>query len=192
MKSLVIMLSLLGLGACMKLEVMPEDAVVDDSELGPCPKINASDTTMCPICGIHNWARIGNVCYRVFTSKSTFASAEMYCRGRIRGGRLASVHSSRDNARVSLLLRGRAPRAWLGGLHLHQGKIFIWSDGSTYNFQNWAPGEPNNSGGQEFCIEMYANGQWNDLACQHKQSFICEYRLKRRTDQEEEEDEDMD
>ncbi|XP_069468591.1 C-type lectin mannose-binding isoform-like [Ambystoma mexicanum] len=188
MKSLVIMLSLLGLSACRKLEVMPEDAVVDASVLGPCSKINTSDSSCCPICGIHDWARIGNVCYKLFNCKTTFANAELYCRRRIRGGRLASLHTCRDNRFVSRLLRHGPATAWIGGLYLHQGKTFIWSDGSEFNYQNWSPGEPNNCGRNEFCMEIYGNGKWNDLACNRARAFICEYRLGRREDQVEEED----
>ncbi|XP_069468593.1 C-type lectin BfL-2-like [Ambystoma mexicanum] len=186
MKSLVIMLSLLGLGACMKLEVKPEDAVVDNTERGPCSKINASDTTKCPICGIHNWARIGSVCYRVITIPSTFASAETYCRSRISGGHLASIHTRQQNSQVLGMLRGK--KAWIGGLSAHQDKTFLWSDGSPFNFQNWAPGEPNNIGGKEFCIEMYPSGLWNDVPCNHMLPFICEYNPWRRKDQVEEDD----
>ncbi|XP_069468594.1 C-type lectin BfL-2-like [Ambystoma mexicanum] len=186
MKSLVIMLSLLGLGACMKLEVKPEDAVVDNSERGPCSKINASDTTKCPICGIHNWARIGSVCYTVITTPRTFASAEEYCRSTFRGSHLASVHSNVDNSQVFFMLQGL--KAFLGGIYLHEGKKFIWTDGSPFNYQNWSPGEPNNYMNVEFCIEMYPTGKWNDVPCTHKQPFICKYNMRRREDQVEEDD----
>ena len=40
-------------------------------------------------------------------------------------------------------------------------------------YVNWAPGEPNNAGGED-CTEIYQTGQWNDLACRHGRAFICE------------------
>ena len=45
-----------------------------------------------------------------------------------------------------------------------------WFDESTYNFSNWAPGEPNQWGGnQENCVQIwmqfsnYPAGVWNDV-----------------------------
>lgn len=186
MKSLLILFTLLGLGACRTLEMVMEDAVVEASAPEPCEKMNISDTTWCPVCGIHDWRRFGNTCYKLFTSKVSFANAELYCRRRISGGRLASIHSRMDNQLLATLYPCVATRAWVGGLHLQQGTSYIWTDGTDFNYQNWAPGEPNNLHGKEFCMEMYRTGKWNDMPCNSQQFFICEYHLNRREVQEEE------
>ncbi|XP_069066163.1 C-type lectin-like [Pleurodeles waltl] len=187
MKSLLILFTLLGLGACSHLEMMMEDAVVEEEPASePCEKMNISDTTWCPVCGIHNWRLFGNTCYKLFRSKVSFASAELYCRRRIQGGRLASIHSSSDDRRLVRLYPSGLTRAWLGGIYLQQGKSYVWTDGTNFNYQNWAPGEPNNYYGKESCMEMFRNGKWNDLPCHSRQAFICEYRLRRREGEEEE------
>ena len=42
-------------------------------------------------------------------------------------------------------------RFWLGG------KLgWSWSDGTPWDFQNWAPGEPNNVAEAEDCLENVA------------------------------------
>ena len=55
----------------------------------------------------------------------------------------------------------------------HQGngpgpEHWEWSDGSPWEFTNWAPGEPNNAGNQEDRVQMYRHGTWNDLGRGHR------------------------
>jgi hypothetical protein len=50
-------------------------------------------------------------------------------------------------------------------------------NGSAQNglFANWNDGEPNNSGGNEDCVEMMASsGLWNDQRCYVSRSYLCE------------------
>ncbi|XP_069485102.1 proteoglycan 3 [Ambystoma mexicanum] len=166
MAFLIIVLALLGGAACRRLNNTVEDTVKESSSL-----------PSCPVCGIHTWVQIGNNCYQVFGNPLTFSSAEVFCRAHVRGGRLASIHSASDNDELRKLMKSSTSRAWFGGIHLHAEKQFIWSDGSEFNYQNWAPGEPNKWAGKELCMEMYGNGQWNDLSCDQKQPFICQYRM---------------
>ena len=50
----------------------------------------------------------------------------------------------------------------------------IWSDFSPVTYTYWAPGEPNNAGNVEDCVEMYPNdGKWNDIRCDGKRNWIC-------------------
>ncbi|XP_069062033.1 lectin-like [Pleurodeles waltl] len=100
----------------------------------------------------------------------------MYCRKVIRGGRLASIHAYWVNRQLAKMCHANAPRAWVGGLYLHEAKNYVWTDGTEMDYQNWSRGEPNLLA-KEFCIEMFGNGKWNDLPCKVKQAYICEYRL---------------
>ena len=55
--------------------------------------------------------------------------------------------------------------------------VFIWVESGqnvTMEAENWAPGEPNDYGQGEDCVEIYIknphqgyNGKWNDAACNH-------------------------
>lgn len=65
---------------------------------------------------------------------------------------------------------------WTSGLY-DNGKPFkgwYWYKQPALYF-NWAPGEPNNLNGKEFCLEVmtYRKNQWNDLACGRRRNFIC-------------------
>ena len=39
--------------------------------------------------------------------------------------------------------------------------VFVWDSGSSYTYNNWAAGEPNNSSNEDY-TELHSNGFWND------------------------------
>jgi hypothetical protein len=55
---------------------------------------------------------------------------------------------------------------WLGLRRQWQGGPFIWMDGSKVDYVNWCNGQPDNGGGVENCVHMWADahngGGWND------------------------------
>ena len=90
-------------------------------------------------------------------------------------GYLATITSQEENDFITLKL---AADAWIGGSDETVEGVWKWvagpeagtqfSNGSTPvggQFANWNPGEPNNSGGNEHCAEIYSSGggKWNDL-----------------------------
>ena len=43
---------------------------------------------------------------------------------------------------------------------------FTWkSDGSSLEYTNWRENEPNDYQGNEDCVQLDHNSQWNDLRC---------------------------
>jgi hypothetical protein len=127
------------------------------------------------------------------------AAAELAC---IRmGGHLASLHS--DAANDAVMAAGGAG-AWIGFHDMLQevgctgngnsaddyDAGFVWTDGSTTDYTNWAGGEPNdwngstaggancdqatNGAGGEDCTHMRGDGLWNDAGCDGARGYICE------------------
>ena len=46
------------------------------------------------------------------------------------------------------------------------------------DFKFWNHGQPDNSGGQENCVNIWANQnyEWNDEPCDNLHCFVCENR----------------
>jgi Lectin C-type domain len=52
---------------------------------------------------------------------------------------------------------------WIGlNDEAEEGK-FVWVSGEPLTFQAWNPGEPNNSGNEDFVELYFTNGKWNDV-----------------------------
>lgn len=67
---------------------------------------------------------------------------------------------------------------WIGFTDQMEEGRFFWLDGSDAEYTNWNGDggfwqEPNNSGGNENCTEITAEGGWNDNYCDFPKKFIC-------------------
>ncbi|XP_042560807.1 ladderlectin-like [Clupea harengus] len=107
-------------------------------------------TETCP----QHWTPYGTRCFQFVSTARTWAESESHCVAM--GGNLASVHSIAEYSFIQELIRKRtqgAPRTWIGGYDAAQEGLWFWSDGSRFDYTNWAPGQPDNAGG-EHCVEM--------------------------------------
>ncbi|XP_041641853.1 type-2 ice-structuring protein-like [Cheilinus undulatus] len=121
------------------------------------------------------WTTIGDRQYLYVDIQQTWHKAEQNCAQL--GGKLASVHSQKDNQELGLLITrmtGGKPIVWLGGTDQHQEGNWVWSDGSVFNYKNWCWREPNNDWNQD-CLQMnYGSDQcWDDDQCNEYRSSIC-------------------
>jgi hypothetical protein len=89
-------------------------------------------------------------------------------------GNLASIpDSSLDSALWKLVVASSNPNEPIGGIFLGGERInntWQWVDGQNFSYANWAPGEPNNLGGNENYLSYWwsntkpytNNPGWND------------------------------
>jgi len=118
--------------------------------------------------------------YAYCTFKRTYKDTRMECQKR--GGDLAVIQDQAENDTLTaqvLMLSGVASRWFIGLDDLALEGTFVWVDDSPLGFSSWGPTEPNNTGGLESCVVLYAgDGSWNDQQCATASEFICESALQ--------------
>ena len=81
------------------------------------------------------------------SSKLSYSDSVNYCLSL--GMTLASIHSDEENDEANNVCT--ASYCWIGAYSSDQtsGYDFTWSDGSEWEYTNWSPNEPNDSGNDE-------------------------------------------
>jgi len=83
------------------------------------------------------------------------------------GWDLATITSGAEDAFVTSLLPISPPSRshyWLGGTDAAAEGTFVWVTGEPFTYTNWWPGEPNNSGNEDFIAYDFRGGwAWNDV-----------------------------
>ncbi|XP_070696048.1 galactose-specific lectin nattectin-like [Pempheris klunzingeri] len=123
-----------------------------------------------------DWTQTGDRCYMFHHSEKVWADAEHFCT--TLGGNLASIHTSQEYKHLREMIHrvtGAHKSTWVGGYDAAKEGVWLWSDGSKFDFKGWHKGEPNNHGGSENCMEINLRGRdfVNDAKCSNKKSFIC-------------------
>ena len=112
--------------------------------------------------------------------------AKAYCEDK--GGRLAIVNSQADNEEIASQTSAKgATDVWLGGTDSASEGSWEWAHtGISFTsspYTNWNPGEPNDLGGNEDCMEMRLSAndgqnEWNDNDCvrdDRSRAVACEF-----------------
>jgi hypothetical protein len=114
-------------------------------------------------------------CYWIDGATATRANAATTCAaGR---GHLAALDAAGEWAVVAPLWTSPFAGAWLGLTRAVDGQNqWRWEPGALLvGAASWNPGEPNDSGGNEDCVEVGGmTGTWNDLACSQTRRALCE------------------
>ena len=131
-----------------------------------------------------NWKKFDGRCYYVGEKAlSSWHAARNECRAL--GGDLAVPKSTENNRHIYEALKQRkVNRAWIG-VYRGAGNKFYTVRDVEISYTNWSNGEPNNSGGEEDCAEIWyekgvsnfdvEDGGWNDLPCSNYfRHFICQ------------------
>ena len=82
-----------------------------------------------------------NACYKFNPEKKYWKAAEEACNQA--GGNLASIHSREELAFIETIADSSfSDMIWIGGER--NGNSFRWTDGTSFDFDNWMKGEPDN------------------------------------------------
>ena len=116
----------------------------------------------------------GDSHYYLGTVLCIWAFADVSCRNF--GGHLASLGSAAEGEFLLNAVQTSAP-----GVSYHIGLTdwgrpnndWVWTSGEPVDWTNWKPGEPNNSGGEQF-VHVYPDGLWNDEDWGHRYQYVLE------------------
>jgi cysteine-rich repeat protein len=115
-------------------------------------------------------------CYTMVDTTRARAAAEDDCANA--GGHLAVLDGPGEWAVVAPLWTTPFAATWIGLTRAVDGQnLWAWESGPRLEaaMATWNPGEPNDSGGIEDCVEAGgAGGGWNDLACNNPRRALCE------------------
>lgn len=114
---------------------------------------------------------IGNKKFASNGAEANYDTAKATC-SRF-GGQLASPRNERENAALKNLASKLGKHAFLGMTDRESEGTFKHLNGNQMQYSQWAKGEPN--GAEEDCIELYLDGQWNDVTCNLNRLIICEF-----------------
>ena len=89
---------------------------------------------------------------------------------------MASIHSEKEHKFLATL-SPQDSKVWIGENDLDEEETWGWTDGTSWNYQNWGADQPDNYEGEEHCGGMGWRGgemSWNDLICDDwPRVFIC-------------------
>jgi len=79
------------------------------------------------------------------------------------GGNLVTVNDAVEN-QFLVNTFGGTERLWIGFTDEVTEGVFKWANGEAVTYTNWAPGEPNNVGNEDYAeFNAGGAGKWNDL-----------------------------
>merc|ERR1711979_97996 len=87
---------------------------------------------------------------------------------------LATIASLSENSVVQTLLAGM--EVYIGLSDTATEGTYLWTDGSSPTYTNWATGQPKpGTGATQDCVKMKLDGTWDDVGCNKSTfDFICE------------------
>jgi len=129
--------------------------------------------------------------YQVFNIGLTWQEAKVYCEKM--GGHLVAITSQEEQDFVYELISNKEKDFyWLGATYdRDESNKWSWITDEVWHYSNWAPWEPNDNFGREWCLMMYREydaenkryypGKWNDTISEttlygaERYGFICEW-----------------
>ncbi|XP_077311851.1 mannose-binding protein A-like [Lithobates pipiens] len=101
--------------------------------------------------------------------------AQNICKGV--GGSLATPRNAEENSAILEIIntKGGSIPAFLGVTDSQVEGKFTYLTGEKVIFTNWGALQPDDYMYNEDCVEMWANGYWNDIPCSAKYLVICEF-----------------
>ncbi|XP_047194817.1 ladderlectin isoform X2 [Hippoglossus stenolepis] len=126
--------------------------------------------TACP----NGWTYISRRCYYYISAKLNWAEAEKKCL--TMNANLASVHSSSEYSSIQAVIKKASKasgRTWIGGTDCQMEGIWLWSDGTAFDYTHCANFD--NKQSKQHCLVMNYGGNkcWDDDRCSREFPSVC-------------------
>jgi hypothetical protein len=128
-----------------------------------------SSSLLCPVGYI--LSSVNNQCYTTTIESYSWTEARSQCE--ILGSVLATITSIELNNFIRSSFNQSSASLWIGYNDLNTEGDFLWESGQSASFTHWILEQPDNSG-NENCVEMTSNGEWDDRSCNLTRVGICE------------------
>ncbi len=103
---------------------------------------------------------------RFVAMEKPYSWAEAVADAQARGGHVATITSAGEQAEMMAAIGTSGGNLWLAGSDAAAEGTWAWENGEPFAYSNWAPGEPNNAGDEDYLQLWRATGQWNDIYAQ--------------------------
>ena len=112
------------------------------------------------------------------------SAAQRYCN--TQKADLVSIHSDLENNFISFQVNKKKQRFWIGAQRKTNRSaewLWTWTDGSSFDYENFFPGKPETHGGIQDCLDIGYNvrDSWDDQPCGHQLPFVCKKQAERMT-----------
>ncbi len=101
--------------------------------------------------------------YAIYDDAMSWTDADKLCKNI--GGHLISITSQGESEEIAKYINENN-RYWIGLSDTAKEGTFAWRNGESFNYNNWADGEPNNKGDEDY-VELYVSSKkslWNDTS----------------------------
>ena len=130
-------------------------------------------TVPATIPGFTIFGTLGNSTY--FISDATTTGPDAFAFADANNYSLATINNVAENQFITTEINNQATGSLMIGYNdiVTEG-TFVWQSGQPSTYTNWGPGEPNDSGGEDY-TEIVGSGIWNDMQVIAARRYIIEF-----------------
>jgi hypothetical protein len=118
----------------------------------------------------------GGRSYLFCSQTATWAAAASACTAQ--GMSLVTINSAAESTWVGAQAKSIVSGTWWTGLNDLKGEgSFLWQDGTSIPYLNWASGQPSATSAGDDCVTLNAATSpytWDDVSCTTARPYVCE------------------